>query len=156
MNHSVDSLLSVSIKDLPTVRVAYIDYQANSERGDLHNEIGKCFQHVQNWIRKLGHDPYTLLNVGIPNVVDGQLSSYGCCIQVPDDVQSGSDGVDIKVLPGGRYAVVNIEKAPQIIGDSIGRFYQEYVPRNNIQIDGLRPTCEIYYESTMEYCVPIL
>lgn len=34
--------------------------------------------------------------------------------------------------------------------------YQEYVPQNRLQIDALRPTYEIYYESTLEYCVPIL
>lgn len=156
MSENASSLLSVSIKELPAVHVAYIDYKANAERADFHNEIRKCFQRVQNWVRKLDYDPYTLLNVGVPNVVDGQLSSYGCCVQVPEDVQSGSDGVDIKELPGGRYAVVSVEKDPRIIGDSIGRFYQEYVPQNNIKVDGTRPTYEIYYESTMEYCVPIL
>jgi DNA gyrase inhibitor GyrI len=156
MDHSVDIVLSVSIKDLPTVHVAYIDYQANFEEGNFHNEIRKCFQRVQNWVRKLGLDPHTLLNVGVPNVVDGQLLIYGCCVQVPEDVQSGSDGVSIKELPGGRYAIVSIEKDPQIIADSIGRFYQEYVPKSNVKVDGMRPTYEIYYESTMEYRVPIL
>jgi DNA gyrase inhibitor GyrI len=63
--------------------------------------------------------------------------------------------VGIKELPGGRYAVVKIAKDPQIIGDSIGRFCQEYVPKNNIRIDGMRPTYEIYWEDTMDYCAPI-
>jgi DNA gyrase inhibitor GyrI len=156
MSENATPSLSVSIKELPAVHVAYIDYEANAEQGDFHNEIRKCFQRVQNWVRKLDYDPYTLLNVGIPNVVDGQLSSYGCCVQVPEVVQSGSDGVNIKELTGGRYAVVSIEKDPKIIGDSIDQFYQEYVPQNNIRIDGIRPTYEVYYESTLEYCVPIL
>jgi len=54
MNHSVDTMLVVSIQELPTVRVACIDYQPSSEQGDLHNEIRLCFQRVQNWIRGLG------------------------------------------------------------------------------------------------------
>jgi AraC family transcriptional regulator len=95
------------------------------------------------------------LNVGVPSVGDGQLLSYGCCVQIPEEVQSGSDGVDIKDLPGGRYAVVKIDKDPQAIGDSIGRFYQDYVPKNNIRVDGMRLTYEIYWEDTMDYCVPI-
>jgi DNA gyrase inhibitor GyrI len=148
-------MLVVSIRDLPAVRVACIDYQASSEQGDFHNEIRACFQRVQSWIRGLGHDPYSLLNVGVPNVHDGQLVSYGCCVQIPEDVQSGSEGVGIKELPGGRYAVVKIAKDPQIIGDSIGRFCQEYVPKNDIRIDGMRPTYEIYWEDTMDYCAPI-
>lgn len=156
MNRRENTALVVSIQDLPTVHVAYIDYQASSEDGDVHSEIRACFQRVQSWVRGLGHDPYSLLNVGVPNVDDGQLLSYGCCVQIPEDVQSGSDGVDIRELTGGRYAVVSIEKDPRIIGDSIGRFYQEYIPQNDIEVDGTRPTYEIYYESTMEYCVPIL
>jgi DNA gyrase inhibitor GyrI len=74
---------------------------------------------------------------------------------VPEQVQGGSGEVGIQDLVGGRYAVVIIDKDPRIIGDSIGRFYQEYAPQNHIEIDGMRPTYEVYYESTMEYCVPI-
>jgi DNA gyrase inhibitor GyrI len=71
-------------------------------------------------------------------------------------VQSGIEPIDIKDLPGGRYAVVRIEKDPAVIGSSIDRFYQEYVPQSRLELDGRRPTREIYYESTMEYCVPVL
>ena len=75
--------------------------------------------------------------------------------QIPEAVQSGADGVDIKELPGGRYDVVKIGKDPQTIDESIGRFYQIYVPENNLRVDGARPVYEIYWEDTMEYCVPI-
>ena len=155
MNQGTSTMLVVSIQDLPPVHVAFIDYQAGSEQGDFHSEIRACFQRVQSWVRDLGHDPYSVLNVGIPDVRDGQLVSYRCCVQIPEDVQSGSEGVEIKELPGGRYAVVKIDKDPQIIGASIGRFYQEYAPQNDIRIDGMRPTYEIYWQDTTEYCVPI-
>ena len=156
MSDNATSSLSVSIQELPAVHVAYMVYKANDEHGNLYNEIHECFQRVQNWVRGLGLDPDTLLHVGIPIVRDGQLLSYECCVQVPANVQSGLDDIGIKELPGGRYAIVSMQKDPAIIGPSIGRFYQEYVPQNNIGIDGMRPTYEIYYESTMEYCVPIL
>ncbi len=51
--------------------------------------------------------------------------------------------------------MVSIDKDPRTIGDSIARFYREYVPENNIKVDGMRPTYEIYWEDTMDYCVPI-
>jgi len=121
----------------------------------MHSQIGECFQRVQAWVTKQGYSPRTL-TIGVTNMVDGQLSSYDCCVQVPEQVQSGSDGIAIKELPGGRCAVVSIEKDPSIIGDSIGRFYREYVPQNHIEIDGTRLVYEIYYEKTMEYCVPVL
>lgn len=147
---------SVAIKELPSVHVAYIEYRAGAEQGDMHNEIGECFRRVQAWVRERGYDPLTLLTIGAIKMVDGQPSSYECCVQIPEKAQSGSGDVDIKELPGGRYAVVSIEKDPRTIGDSIGRFHQEYIPQNNIGIDGKRPTYEVYYQSTMEYCVPIL
>ena len=148
--------LSVSIKELPSVRVAYIEYKVGAEQGDMHNEIGGCFRRVQAWVSERGGDPFSLLNVGALNMVEGRLSSYECCVEIPEQVQSSSDGVGIKQLPGGRYAVLSIIKDPSIIGPSIGRFHQEYVPQHNLAKDGTRPTYEIYYEKTMEYCVPIL
>jgi DNA gyrase inhibitor GyrI len=92
----------------------------------------------------------------VPKAVGGRLASYECCEQVPAEVTIGTDDIGIKELAGGRYAVVSMEKKPAIIGDSIRHFHQEYVPHNDIGIDGARPTYEIYYEDTMEYCVPIL
>ena len=148
--------MSVSIRVLPAVWVACIQYWANTGQMDMYNEIHECFQRVQAWVRERGYDPLTRLTIGAIQMVNGQLASYDCCIQIPADEQMGSGEVEIKGLPGGQYAVVSIEKSPRIIGESISRFYQEYVPQNNLGIDNMRPTYEIYYESTMEYCVPIL
>ena len=156
MNDDSATWLSVSTKELPTVHVACLDYKAKAEQGDLYSEIHHCFQRVQEWVQGLGLDPLTLLHIGIPIVQDGQLSRYECCVEVPARTQSGLDDIGIKELPGGRYAVMSMKKDPAIIGRSIGRFYREYVPQHHIEIDGPRPTYEIYYESTMEYCVPIL
>jgi DNA gyrase inhibitor GyrI len=156
MRDNAATSLSVSIRELPSVHVACISYTAGDEQGGLHNEIGDCFRRVQAWVREHGYNPFATLTIGVPVLVGGWLSSYECCIEVPEDVQGGSSGVGVKELPGGRYAVVSIEKAPAIIGDAIGRFYQEYVPQNGLEIDGRRLTYEIYYASTMEYCVPLL
>jgi hypothetical protein len=37
-----------------------------------------------------------------------------------------------------------------------GRFHREYMPQSGLEIGGTRPTYDIYYASTMEYCVPIV
>jgi DNA gyrase inhibitor GyrI len=155
MSDNAASVLSVSIRELPPVHVAYIEYKPDAEQGDMHAQIGDCFRRVQAWVRERGYDPLSGLTIGAIQMAAGQLSSYECCVQVPEQVQGGSGEVKVKDLVGGRYAGVTIEKDPRIIGDSISRFYQEYVPQNNIEIDGIRPTYEVYYESTMEYCVPI-
>jgi DNA gyrase inhibitor GyrI len=64
--------------------------------------------------------------------------------------------IGIKELPGGGCAVLSMQKDPAVTGSSIARFYQEYVPQRQLQIDGRRPTYEIHHESTMEYCWPIV
>ena len=155
MSDNAATALSVSINQLPAVHVAYTEYKPDAEQGDMHAKIGDCSRRVQAWVRERGYDPLSGLTIGAIKMAGGQLSSCQCCVQVPKQVQGGSGEVNIQDLVGGRYAVVSIAKDPRIIGDSISRFYQEYVPQNNIEIDGVRPTYEVYYESTMEYCVPI-
>jgi DNA gyrase inhibitor GyrI len=154
LSDNLVATLAVSIREMPAVHVAYLDCQVDAEQ-DYFPKIHASFQRVQAWVRERGYDPYTVLNVGTLYAADGPLSSYGCCVQVPEEVQNGSEGVGIQELPGGQYAVVSITKDPAIIGDAIGRFYREYVPQNKLEIDGTRPTYEIYYERTMEYCVPV-
>lgn len=156
MSDNIATSLVVSIRELPSVHVACIEYKANVEPGDLHNQIGECFRRVQTWVRERGYGLLTQLTIGAIQLVNGQLASYACCVQIPGEVHSGSEEVDIRELPGGRYALVSIEKDPQIIGASIGGFYQEYAPQHNLEVDDTRLTYEIYYENTMEYCVPIL
>ena len=152
----MDGDLSVSIRQLPAVRVACIEYRPGPEPASMHDEIGDCFRRVQAWLRERGHDPLARPAIGAITMVDGRLASYGCCIQLPDQVHSGSPGVEIQDLPGGWCAVMSLRKDPAVIGESIGRLYQEYLPHNRIDLDGSRPTYEIYYETTMDYCVPIL
>jgi len=52
--------------------------------------------------------------------------------------------------------MVKIEKQSEIIGETIRRFFEEYVPNVNLQIDHSRPTYEVYWDTTMDFCVPIL
>lgn len=156
MGDNLPAPLSVSIRDLPEVHVACIEYRPGPGQSDMHSQIGECFQRVKDWAGPGRYDPAAQLTIGAIHLAGGQLESYDCCIQVAGEVQSGSEGVEIKSLPGGRYAVLQILKDPRIIGELIGRFYQAYLPQNDLQIDGSRPTYEIYFGSTMEYCVPIL
>lgn len=148
--------LSVSIRDLPLLHVAYVDFvPVDDDRADSDAGIRESFERARDWIRGLGYDPYAWLHVGVPHVSDRRLTSYTCCIQVAAEVQSGSPPVGIQDLPGGRYAVLSLVKEPQVIGPSIGRFYSEYLPTHGIVLDEARPTYEVYHERTMEYCVPV-
>ena len=147
--------LSVSIRDLPALRVACLSCPMGGDQAEMGPYIRAAFQRVQAFVRGLERDPYTLLTVGALNMVEGRLASYDCRMQVPSHVQTGEDDITLRELPGGRYAVLGIDKDPAIIGPAIGRLYREYVPEHQLDIDAARPTYEIYFERTMEYCVPI-
>jgi len=148
--------LSVSVRDLAPLRAACLDCRA-TQGSDFSQSIGAGFQYVEAWLLARGHDPREelLLFVGAFSAAGAPPSLYTCCIQTPDGMAGDSVGVEIRDLPGGRYAVLSMVKDPAVIGPSIGRFYQEFVPQHDLAIDGERPTYEIYFESTMEYCVPI-
>jgi AraC family transcriptional regulator len=147
--------LNVSVRDLPAVHTACIRCPAQVDQGQLSQAIRESFQKVQQWLKELGLDPYTSLTIGVIYQTGGQLSHYDCCVQAPEGTPAGGDEITIQDLPGGRYAVLTIAKDPAVIGPTIGRFYQEYLPQSGLQVDASRPTYEIYFERTMEYCVPI-
>ncbi len=151
----VPSPLVVEARDLAPVRVAYIEFTGDVAEGEHSHEIGACFQKVRHWVASLGHDLDTLLHIGIAKEEKGRPTGYACCVSIPESVESGSGEIRIRELVGGRYAVLTTDKDPSICGPIIGRFYQEYVPQKGIEIDDARPTYEIYYERTLEYCIPI-
>jgi DNA gyrase inhibitor GyrI len=148
--------LSVCIRELPAMRVACLSCPAGGDQAEMAPCIRAAFQRVQAFLRSIDHDPYTLLTVGALRMEEGRLSTYDCCGQVPSSVQAGSGEVTLADLPGGRYAVLSMIKDPVVIGPTIGRFYREYVPEHKLVLDPARPTYEIYYEKTMEYCVPVV
>jgi len=147
--------LNVTVRDLPAVHAACIRCPAQVDQGQFSHAIRESFQKVQQWVKGLGPDPYTSLTIGVIHQAGGQPSHYDCCVHVPEGTPAGGDEMDIQDLPGGRYAVLAIIKDPAVIGPTIGRFYQEYLPRSGLQVDASRPTYEIYFERTMEYCVPL-
>jgi DNA gyrase inhibitor GyrI len=144
------------MRELPVVRVACATYKPESGGDNLGKEIRERFERVQAWLQEIGSDPYRRLTIGSIMAAEDQLLRYECCIEVPDEVQSAPEGIRIKKLPGGKYAVVTIAKDPQLIPETVHRFHEEYAPQNSIQMDAARPTYEIYFEDVMEYCVPVL
>ncbi len=51
---------------------------------------------------------------------------------------------------------LSLEKDSNTIGETIGRFFAEYMPQHQLIVDPQRPSYEVYYEHTMDFCVPIL
>jgi DNA gyrase inhibitor GyrI len=73
--------LDISVRNLPTVHAVYIRCPAQVDPGQFSQTIRESFQKVQQWVKSLGHDPYTLLTIGVIHQEGGQLSHYDCCVE---------------------------------------------------------------------------
>src|ERR1043165_2429291 len=112
--------LHVSTRELTGWRVAYLTYQTSQATGDFDQAIRSSFDQVKSWVREHGDSVDTVPAIGIAAVLDGKLQSYDCCIPISENLSPDENSpLDIKVLPGGQYVVVKIEKQSEIIGDTI-------------------------------------
>ena len=156
MNHEVGQALAVTIRDLPKVFVAYIHCQVDQAAGNFSDQIRDGFQNVKDWVMQKGYDLSGLKVIGIPQVNNGQLTGYECCVELPETVDGNTESIQTKQLSGGKYAVLTLEKDSATIGETISRFFTDYVPGHQLMIDDQRPSYEIYDERIMDFCVPII
>ena len=147
--------LNVTIRELPPVQVAALEYNAEGLAGTYSESIGMLFREVEGWLRLRGYDTDALRRIGVPFVEGETLRRYWCCIEAPAGVTTDDGPVMLRRLAGGRYAVLTLPKDSATIGESIGRFHGEYVPANGLTIDATRSPYEVYYPDTMDYCTPI-
>jgi len=148
--------LHVGITDLSPIRVAHklCIFPVNSKKP--YGKINETFRSLREWAVIFGLDPDALLHIGLPSLDDKGLIAYGCCIEFPLPVDEISADLDLRSLPGGRYAILRIEKKPGKISKAIRHFHGDYIPENQIILDESRPVYEIYYADTMEYCLPVI
>ncbi|MCF2971367.1 GyrI-like domain-containing protein [Synechococcus sp. Nb3U1] len=147
--------LHVTLQDLPPVFVVYISCQIQQTTGNYIEKIRDGFQRIKDWVQQHGYDPSALKVIGIPHTNDTQLVGYECALELTAAVSPNTGDISTKQLPGGRYAVLSLDKNSATIGETIGRFFTEYIPQHQLIIDSQRPIFEVYYEHTMEYCVPL-
>jgi DNA gyrase inhibitor GyrI len=155
MNANPQQPLHVTIQDLPPFRVACFSCDLQLAPGQYSDQIRNGFQQIKAWASQRGLDLTRHRIIGIPYVRDEQLTGYDCCVELPEDVTIDDDSFHMNHVPGGRYAVLSIEKDSLAIGESIGRFFTEYVPEHRLVIDPSRSVYEVYGEACMAYCVPI-
>lgn len=145
----------VTIQDLMPIPIAYMSCQLQQVTGSYSEQIRDGFQRIKDWARQHGYDLSQLRVIGIPRTNDAQLVGYECALELPEVISQHREDVETKQLPGGRYAILSLEKDSSTIGETIGRFFAEYVPQHQLVIDTQRPSYEVYYERTMDFCVPL-
>ena len=155
MTTSAQPSLRVHIQELPAREVVCLTRQLEQASGQFSTHIGEGFEHVKRWIEQQGQAVAERLVIGIPHVVERQLIGYDCCVEFAHITTPLPHGWQTKQLLGGRYAVLSLEKDSATIGERIGQFFAEYVPQHQLILDATRPSYEVYYAQTMDYCVPI-
>ena len=89
--------------------------------------------------------------------LDGDiLVTYDWCIEFSLLIQEDNPSLGVATLPGGKYAVLIVEKTRAKIGKAIRQFRGDYVFEHELILDEDRPIYEIYYDTTMEYCIPLI
>ena len=142
--------LDVEIRNLPDLQVLHSLLLFRANTGNPDKVIRPAFQRLRQHVTEFGLDPDSLLHVGVPELDERQLVSYDCCIEFPLPPTP-----DVKILPGGCYAVLSVEKTPAKISPAIRAFRGDYLPDHGLFIDDERPVYEIYFKDTLEYCVPL-
>lgn len=155
MNAEARPSLSVHIQDLPAREVVYLSCQLDQASGQFSAQIEEGFGLIKRWLAQLGAPGADRLLIGIPHVVEQRLVGYDCCAELPHSAASFPEAWRTRQLPGGRYAVLSLEKDSASIGEQIGRFFAEYVPQHQLALDQTRPSYEVYYARTMDYCTPL-
>ena len=147
--------LQVHIQELPAHEVVCLTCQLDQTTGQFSTQIGEGFGQVKRWLEQHNQAVADRLVIGIPHVVGQQLVGYDCCVELPHIATPLPPGWQTKHLPEGRYAVLSLEKDSATIGERIGQFFAEYVPQHQLILDATRPSYEVYYAQTMDYCIPI-
>jgi DNA gyrase inhibitor GyrI len=147
--------LRVHIEELAAREVVCLTCQLDQVSGQFSTQIGEGFGQVNRWLEQHSEVVAEQLIIGIPHVVERQLIAYDCCAEVPHIATPLPQDWQTKHLSGGRYAVLSLEKDSATIGERIGQFFAEYVPQHRLILDATRPSYEVYYSQTMDYCVPI-
>jgi DNA gyrase inhibitor GyrI len=143
--------LPVELRTLQELQVTHRLLLFLSAPGNPDRVIRLAFKMLRQCVTEYGLDPDTLLHVGVPELADGMLISYDCCIEFP--LPESLD--EVKILPGGRYAVLTVEKTPSKIASAIRTFRGDYLPDHGLVPDEEHPVYEFYFKDTLEYCVPI-
>lgn len=154
MNIYAGQHLHVTIRNLPPTTIVYTSVLLQQMKGSYNDQIRDGFEKIKDWARQQGYDPSELKVIGIPHVDGAQLIGYECALEL-EIVPLNTEDFHTKQLPGGRYAILSLEKDSATIGGTIERFFTEYVPQHKLIVDPQRPSYEVYHEHVMDFCVPL-
>ncbi len=149
----VEVKMSVEVKELPEMQVAYLRH-VGPYAGDtqlFESLIGR----LMNWAgpRGLLRFPETkMLTVyhDDPNITPEDKLRISVCVTVPEDTSVEGE-VGKMAIPGGKFAVAHAEIDPDQYGDVWERLFSEWFPESGYQPDDSRMCYELYLNDPKEH-----
>ncbi|MCH8618684.1 GyrI-like domain-containing protein [Undibacterium sp. TS12] len=156
-----EKYMEVNTINLPAVQIAYQRYIG--PYGPAVTEFWN--KNVLPWLQS--HDLLSQTCYGIgyddPSVTAAEKCRYDACVTVPGDFFAGAQ-VNLKTLPGGRYAVADFSGPVGHVNDAWMWLLREYLPTSGLQCDD-RPCFEKFIPATAldtqtglfscQLCVPV-
>ena len=135
--------LSVEVKDLPEMTVAYARHIGP------YNQIPEAFERLGRWARPRGFyavpgcKSLAVYHDNPDNTDESKLRSSACVTVVPGTEVSGD--INLMTIPGGKYAVARFEIRPDQFGEAWDALMGEWFPSSGWQPDD-RMCFEVYLE----------
>lgn len=134
--------MNVGVKELPDFHVAYM--RNIGPYGPT--QIPPLWQKLMTWAQARGLATPETLTLGIsyddPEVTPPEKCRYDACIVVPRDFRP-EPAVNVKDIPGGKYAVYEFVGTSAQIMEPWRRIFSEWLPSSGYQPDD-RPCYELY------------
>lgn len=138
-----EGALQVSIKELPTMRVAYLRHIG------YDMSIGSVWRQLLAWAEGQGVDVSRQQMIGLhhsnPAITPLNLCRYVACLSVPESIYP-RQGVDVMSIPGGLYANC---RAEGVFGDLLylmHELYHDWLPQSDYEALNI-PAHALYLEN---------
>jgi AraC family transcriptional regulator len=140
--HRREATMGVVVRELATQHVAYMRYVGPyGPRG-----IPELWARLRRWMDTRGLEVASTVRLGVAyddaGVTEPAKCSYDACVVVPEGF-AGDRWVNLKDVPGGRYAVTAFHGTPHQIEGAWHQVFAEWLPESGYQPDD-RACFEIY------------
>jgi AraC family transcriptional regulator len=163
--------MNVQVKSVEGFRVAYVRLQGY-EAGEFSRKIDSAFNKARKWMNAQELFDKETKCIGVfydhTTITSSESRRYDAAFTIPQQVQSGSDGVDIQDIPEGKYATCKVEvkncdesawnNVLEKLDSSFQYIMEDWIHDNGFQLED-KPCMEIYLSTSpniiMEAYVPI-
>ncbi|MFD0670028.1 GyrI-like domain-containing protein [Cohnella sp. GCM10027633] len=159
--------LPIEIRNMSPMHAAYARYWGTINEGKSNPAISDSYERLFSWLEAREALASGSFAVGLvhddPYITPPGRHRYDACVTTEHPITPAGE-VDVRTIPGGKYAVVKLAEKPDFIIDLLHMVCIEWLPRSPYIWDVSRPALEIYYRNPVhhpeglweiEYCIPV-